>query len=154
MASLIARELAWLEGDDLMVSPIVEVPVKALVREGVDVSLALTIGGEVGLSSFRALADGAGSLLISVVGPGVVDIKLQSEEMAATEVLVRVVSGLLATEDAAVTLGCAGTVLQIRHTDDRWEARTLQESPFEPIAAADVRDRITEMFGPLLEGRA
>lgn len=150
LASLIARELARVDGQDVLVEPSAQVPAAALIADGVLVSLALNVGEQIALSSFKTSDDPAGCILVSLVAAGVFDIRVFVPDAKPAVLLADLVQALLGEQDGALSLGTGDTVVQIHHAGDQWGRRSEASSPFVQLSAEQVKQDVIATFEPLL----
>lgn len=151
-ASLIARELAEVDGKDIVVSPEAAVRAHRLVSGGAFASLILVVGRQVSTSTYLAVREPVARSLVSLVAPGVFDIKVFATDQPAAEQLADLAVGVLDEQAGVLSVGSGEVIYQLQREGDQWSSITDKDSEPTPISRNQARDALVELFGPKLDG--
>lgn len=150
-ASLLARDLASVDGDDIAIPPEVSVPAQALARGGIQLVLAMADADQTAMSMLQFVPSEGPRVLFSPKAPGVFDLRLLSTELTKVELLVRLVVDVT---PPGTTMGIAygEAIVQVVRTDSGWATRTDESEQPQACDEKGLHDQIAAVFGPVLDG--
>lgn len=146
-ASLIARDLAVVDGDDIVVHERVVELTQRLIQPGTPISMVLVEGSTI--SGATLMLRPEARTLISAVAPGVVDIKPLTTDLDELDQLVELCQGLMTPADGVLAVSGNGRTLQLGHEGDSWSVAIDGADP-APVPEADLYEELKKHMATLL----
>lgn len=141
-SSLVARELARVDGDDLIVDDEVVSAAIRITRAADQWALASAEGNDLSLATFLTGDEGRDRTLVSAVAPGVYRIDPLRAEGDVSEQIADMVLEMAESGERVVTVGYAEVVEQVRCVDGTWSSKDAPDAPFLPITRAGLRESL------------
>lgn len=141
LASLLARDLATVEGEDIVVDPQVSGCATAFGVGGEQIALVLVANDIPIASVLQVNPEKSVRLLISAAGPGVFELQALRDDNPLGELLFKIICEVVSQGDN-IAIGYGDSVLQIAHTSAGWATRTDVEAELEQVDEARLRAAI------------